>query len=68
MENLKLFVWENVLCDYTCGVMFALAKDVESAREMLSGGEYENLIPIDEINEEPIVYTHPMAIAVVGGG
>lgn len=29
---LKLYVWENVLCDYSCGVMFALAHDVDEAR------------------------------------
>ena len=33
-DSLKLFVWEDVLCDYTCGVAFALAPDVETARRM----------------------------------
>ena len=35
MKNLKLFVWEDVLSDYTSGVMFALAKDVEQARKVI---------------------------------
>lgn len=28
---MKLFVWEGVLCDYTCGVVVALAPDLETA-------------------------------------
>lgn len=28
----KLFLWEGVLSDYTDGVIFALAPDVEAAR------------------------------------
>lgn len=30
--NLKLFVWENVLPDYSGSAIFALAADVEAAR------------------------------------
>lgn len=31
-EQLRLYVWENVLCDYSCGIMFALAHGVDEAR------------------------------------
>ena len=31
-DQLKLYVWEGVLCDYSCGIMFALAHDVDEAR------------------------------------
>ena len=31
-EELKMYVWEDVLCDYSCGVMFALAHNVDEAR------------------------------------
>ena len=35
MKKLKLFVWENVLEDWTSGVMFALAENVEDARKSI---------------------------------
>ena len=63
MQKLKLFVWKNVLCDYTCGVMFALAPDVETARQMLREHAIE-----DELKAEPSMYTEPIAVAVWGGG
>jgi len=28
---MKLFVWKNVLCDYTCGMAFAYAQTLEDA-------------------------------------
>ena len=35
MKDLKLFVWENVLTDYTSGIAFALAENVEEARKII---------------------------------
>lgn len=35
---MKLFVWHDVLKDYTSGVMVALAEDVAAAREALCPG------------------------------
>lgn len=32
---LKLYVWEDVLCDYTYGIMFALAHNPEEAKELI---------------------------------
>jgi hypothetical protein len=34
-KKLKLYVWEDVLCDYTTGVAFALAGSPEEARELI---------------------------------
>lgn len=34
MENLKLYVWEDVLRDYTSWLVCILAKDLEQAREI----------------------------------
>lgn len=66
MKDLKLFVWEGVLVDYTEGVMFALAPDVETARKML----LTQISTYDETDlaKEPDVYTEPFALAVCGGG
>ena len=66
MQDLKLFVWEDVLRDYTSGIMFALAPDVETARKMLL--EHTYYIPDDDLSQEPKVYTSPVAIALYGGG
>lgn len=35
MGHNKLFVWKGVMCDYTCGLAFALAPDIETARDMV---------------------------------
>ena len=41
---LKLYVWEDVLWDYTKGVMFALAETVEEARTLiLASADYADV-------------------------
>lgn len=35
-QKLKLYVWENVLTDYSDGIMFAYAKSVEQARGLIN--------------------------------
>ena len=32
---MKLFVWREVLCDYTCGIAVAMAHNVPGARQVL---------------------------------
>lgn len=34
-KNLKLFVWENVLCDNTDGMMVALAETEKEAQDLI---------------------------------
>jgi len=64
--NLKLYVWEDVLCDYTCGVMFALASSVEEAREViLSNGNYDSVR--EDLKKEPQVFESLVGFAVWGG-
>ncbi len=66
MDNgLKLFVWEDVLRDYTSGMMVALAHDVDEARALLRKElDYSN-----EMNAEPThVVENPAAFYVYGGG
>ena len=31
----RLFVWEDTLCDRTCGIMFALARTADEARLLI---------------------------------
>lgn len=33
-QKLKLFIAEGVLCDYTCGMVVIVAKDLERAKEL----------------------------------
>ena len=35
MKNAKLFIWTNFATDYSGGLAFAVAKDVEQARAMV---------------------------------
>jgi hypothetical protein len=31
MTDMKLYVWQDVLCDYSCGMIVALAPDLDTA-------------------------------------
>jgi len=66
MSNLKLFVWEDVLRDYSTGVMFALAKDESEARKLLL--EQCPHLPDEDINEQPKVVEEPYSFILWGGG
>lgn len=67
MDELKLYVWGNVFCDYTCGIAFAIAHDSEEARKMII--EKAGYIDTDLANP-PDVYklNNPIAFYVAGGG
>jgi hypothetical protein len=62
---MKTFVVENILCDYSCGLIVVKAKDVESAKNLLRdkfNDTYENITNgIRELKDNEIVY-------VYGGG
>ena len=66
-KKLKLFVWEDVLTDYTSGVMFALATNVEDARKQIMKKENGNIAKAD-LMREPLVITKAEGFAVWGGG
>ena len=65
-RNMKLYVWEHVLTDYTSGVMFALATSVEGARQTIIE-DCEGII-VKDLESEPEVYTSVKGFAVWGGG
>ena len=63
---LKLFVWQDVLCDYACGMACVLAHDLEEAGRLLATKypvESEQL-PASGVE----VITEPEAFVVYGGG
>ncbi|MHA1305324.1 MAG: hypothetical protein ACTSPI_16620 [Candidatus Heimdallarchaeaceae archaeon] len=65
-KELKLYVWEDVLCDYTCGMICILAHDLEEAVELLNK-KYPSYY-CEEIGKPYKVITNPEAFAVYGGG
>lgn len=65
-KRLRLFVWEDVLCDYTCGIAFALAYDVDEARRLVVASD--RYATASDIEAEPKVYDAPVGYAIHGGG
>lgn len=63
--GLKLFVWDGVLTDYSSGIMFALAHDVDEARRLIvKACDY---VIEEDLAKEPTVYTTPVARVLWGG-
>ncbi len=65
---MKLYVWEDVLSDYTSGMMVAVAPSVEKAREeLLKKCSY---IPNEDLFKPPQErdLSYPVAFVVWGGG
>jgi hypothetical protein len=67
-NKMKVFVWENVLTDYTSGIMFAISPSVEDARLQLL--KRCNYIPEDDLNQQPKEFDLSESAAFVcwGGG
>jgi hypothetical protein len=65
---MKLYVWHNVFCDYTCGIAFAMAESAEEARRLIR----ENAEDWEDIDgalaDEPEVYDGPHGEHILGGG
>lgn len=51
---MKLFVWDNVLTDYTSGIMFAISETADDARKALLERCY--YIPSADLAQEPEVF------------
>ena len=72
MTENKLYVWRDVLCDYTCGIAFAIAESPERAIELLSEiGIYDHHIDgikIDGAEPEEVSLSEEYADYAYGGG
>lgn len=80
MCNLKLYIWENVLRDYSPGMVAVLAESEEQAWELLRQkyeAAWEQLRGYDDMYNPKGLYpnakrpreiTEPEAFAVWGGG
>jgi hypothetical protein len=65
--KLKLYVWEDVLADYTSGIAFALARSPEHARKLIikkMGTDFR----ASEFEPKPLVVSRPAGFYVYGGG
>ena len=63
---MRLFVWEGFCSDYTDGLAFAVAENIEQAREMVKKAKgYE---PFDWGTLREFDLSSPVAFAVSGGG
>lgn len=67
-KGLKLFVWKDVLKDYTSGIAFAIAETEQEARELLL--KQDEALSRDSVFNisKPEVYETEMAITLWGGG
>lgn len=63
-RRLHLYVWENALCDYTCGMMVALATSPDHARKLLR----KKLGKVPDIESKPRKVTRASAFYSYGGG
>jgi len=73
MKDLKLFIWENVLTDYTSGIAFALAENAEQAREIIFAKfEKEEQYLSDtvkaDLSDEPEMIDNKAGFYLWGGG
>lgn len=71
MKQLKLYVWEEVLNDYTAGVMFALAESEEQAKAAIIE-KHKALMKFDlepsYFEGAPRVVESPEGFFLYGGG
>lgn len=72
--KLKMYVWENVLPDYTYGMVCAIAESEEQAWELLKakdpwayGSICKGRYPDQKITQ-PVEVTNPDIFIVAGGG
>jgi len=67
-EQLKFYLWEDVLWDFSPGVMFALAANVKDARRLIRN----TMPPCDSVEEglarRPKVISRPFGYTLHGGG
>lgn len=68
IKPLKLFVWVDVLSDYTSGIAFALAKDEKQARELLLDQQPILEEDYNFTHCEPKVWDTPKGYTLHGGG
>ena len=67
MGKLKLYVWEDVLCDWTCGLAVILAHDEVEARRIMKE-KFPDYVTEELPFSKCKVVTEPDAFYIYGGG
>lgn len=72
-DRMKLYIWHEVLCDYTCGIAFATAKSLAEARDAVirsAKGDWRIESYARAVSGEPevIELDKPFGHAIGGGG
>ena len=69
MKKLKMFAWENVLTDYTSGLVCILAYDLKSAKKVFLKKYPDGQYLLDNFFGSPYQeIVKPEAFYVYGGG
>lgn len=63
---LNLYVWEDVLIDWSDGIMFALASSEEEARKLIL--EKCGQVPAHDLNKKPRCVEKSEGFVLWGGG
>ena len=68
--KMKLFVWQGIFTDYTSGIAFAIAPNVEDARRQLMVGNETSDYHKAELASTPSIYpvTRRVCFTVMGDG
>ena len=69
-KGLKLFIWREIRCDYSCGIGFAMAHNVEEAREVIkkNSEDWEWECHEYELDNSYEMYEAPYGTWISGGG
>jgi len=75
--QLRLYVWHEFACDYTCGIAFAIAQNEEEAKDVILGrstsrytSQYTSRYirtQLDNIRPEVFELNSPVGFYVEGG-
>ena len=65
-KKLKLFLWEDVLTDYTPGMMGAYAYSPDHARQLIL--KECSYVPKSDLSKEPKVFESEIGFTCWGGG
>ena len=68
MKQLKLYVWKDVLTDYSSGIAFALAENEEEARQLVIDDVGRNKYCEKEFEKKPECVDTKKAFHIYGGG
>ena len=69
-QRLRLYLWRDVLCDYTCGMAFAVAASADEARGIIVREDGIYTSAGNDFASDPEVHelTEPFCAFVYGGG